>query len=65
MFEKLMKADWVLWGRKEHEVERSMLAYGPGAGVLPMSSESLVEQGHRAVLAEVLLLQTAGVLTDA
>lgn len=55
----------MLWGREEREVEIRMLAYGPGAGVLPISSDRLVEQGHRAVLAEGLLLQTAGVITDA
>lgn len=43
----------MLWGRKEHEVEVSMLAYGRGplgAGVLPVSLESLVERSHRALL---------------
>lgn len=55
----------MLWGRKEHEVERSILAYVRGAGVLPMSSEGLVERGHRTVPPEELLLQTAGVITDA
>lgn len=41
----------MLWGRKEHEVEISMLAYGRGATeswALPVSSESLAERGHRA-----------------
>lgn len=55
----------MLWGRKEHEVETSMLAYARGAGVLPMSSEGLVERGHRTMPPEELLLQTAGVITDA
>lgn len=36
-----------------------------GAGVLPMSLESLVEQSHRALLVGGLLLQSAGVITDA
>lgn len=60
MFEKLLKAGW-----KEHEVEAGMLAYARGAGVLPMSSEGLVERGHRTVPPEELLLQAAGVITDA
>lgn len=55
----------MLWGREEHEVGTSMLAYVRGAGVSPMSSEGLVEWGHRTVLPEELLLQTAGVVTDA
>lgn len=50
----------MLWGRREHKVEISLLAYGRGAGVLPMSSESLVEQGPRAVLAEGLLADSRG-----
>lgn len=55
----------MLWDRKEHEVETGMLAYARGAGVLPMSSEGLVERGHRTVPPEELLLQSAGVITDA
>lgn len=58
-----MKAGWVLWGRKEHEVEISMLAYGRGAlgaGVLPVSLESLVERSHRALLVGGLLLHQQG-----
>lgn len=50
----------MLWGRREHKVEISLLAYGRGAGVLPMSSESLVEQGPRAVLAQGLLADSRG-----
>lgn len=36
-----------------------------GAGVLPMSLESLVEQSHRALLVGRMLMQSAGVITDA
>lgn len=53
----------MLWGRKEHEVEISMLAYGReplGAGVLPVSLESLVERSHRALLVGGLLSHQQG-----
>lgn len=58
----------MLWGREEQELEISMLhmvGEPLGAGILPTSLESLVEQSHRALLVGGLLLQSAGVITDA
>lgn len=63
-----MKAGWVLWGRKEHEVEISMLAYGRGATGSwgparefrePGGTEPQGFAGWRAAVA------SAGVITDA